>query len=155
MDLGEGSGEQGPHRGRALGMSDWLDRLQGTWGLGQRPCGPGVPPRGSGLGGTWSGGDSRAPSSEVVAGRRVLARPGPGATPPGAPVARSRLSPCPPAAGKPRPSRLPPSCWRSTRRNPHPGQEARKKTPARTRGSSRRMSKSPSHPQGLPDVPGH
>lgn len=157
MDLGEGSGEQGPHRGRALGKSDWLDRLQGTWGLGQRPRGPGVPPKRLGAG--WNMERRGQPRSELRsscwATRPLTARPGPGATPPGAPAARSRLSPCPPAAGKPRPCRRPPSCWRSTRRNPHPGQEARKKTPARTRGSSRRMSKSPSHPQGLPDVPGH
>lgn len=157
MDLGEGSGEQGPHRGRALGDVRLAGPPAGHLGLGTAPLRAWRPPKRLGAG--WNVERRGQPRSELRsscwATHPLAARPGPGATPPGAPAARSRLSPCPPAAGKPKPSRRPPSCWRSTRRNPQPGQEARKKTPARTRGSSRRMSKCPSHPQGLPDVRGH
>lgn len=94
MDLGEGSGEQGPHRGRALGDVRLAGPPVGHLGLGTAPLRAWRPPKRLGAG--WNVERRGQPRSELRsscwATHPLAARPGPGATPPGAPAARSRLS---------------------------------------------------------------
>lgn len=74
-------------------MSDWLNRLQDSWAWGSAPAGLASPKRlGAGWNVEWRGQPHSELRGSCWATHPPAARPGPGATPPGAPAARSRLS---------------------------------------------------------------